>query len=187
MVTTTADANGAGMAGAGWGWMLTSGILAALLGLLALIWPFPATYAATVIVGSLFMAVGVLALVAGFAGRGHGRRGYLIGYGLLSIVGGLLLFFFPLHGALTLTVFIVAWLVVRAALELATGFRARRHRGMMTALGLLNLLLAAMIYWSLPFSALTLPGVILGVSLLMTGASEIVAALAHRRGDPAAA
>ena len=171
--------------GAGWGWMLASGVLGVVLGIAALIWPFPATYAATLIVGAFFLAAGVLALAAGFAGRGHGRRGYLIFYGLLSILLGLLVAFWPLSAAVTMTILIAAWLAVRGVAEIATGMRVRHHRALMLGLGAINILLAAIIMLGTPWSALTLPGYVLGISFLLTGGAEISAALSRRAGAPA--
>ena len=171
--------------GAGWGWMLASGIVAVVLGLAALIWPFPATYAATLIVGALFIAAGIVALGAGLFGRGHGRQGYLVLYGALSLLLGLLIAFWPFTGALSLTLMVAAWLGARGIMEIAAGLRLRRHRGLMIALGVVNLMLMAWIVATVPFSALTLPGYLLGISFLFGGATEIAAALSHRQGAPA--
>jgi uncharacterized membrane protein HdeD (DUF308 family) len=171
--------------GAGWGWMLASGVLGVVLGLAALIWPFPATYAATLIVGAFFMAAGAVALGAGFFGRGHGRRGYIIFYGALSLVLGVLIAFWPLSGALSLTLLVAAWLGARGVVELIAGFRLRRHKALMIVLGVVNILLMLLIVATVPWSALTLPGYILGISFLFGGVTEISAAMAHRAGAPA--
>jgi uncharacterized membrane protein HdeD (DUF308 family) len=171
--------------GAGWGWMLASGVVAIVLGVLALFSPFPATYAATLIVGAFLLVAGGLALVAGLGGRGHARRGYLIGYGVLSLALGVLIAFEPVAGALSLTLLVAAWLGARGVMEFAVGVRARAHRAAMIALGVVNLLLAALILYTVPYSALTLPGYILAISFLAGGAAEVAAALSHRRGAPA--
>ncbi len=55
----------------------------------------------------------------------------------------------------------------------------------MIALGVLNLLLAGFIVATVPASALTLPGYVLGISLLFGGVTAITAGLAHRKGAPA--
>jgi uncharacterized membrane protein HdeD (DUF308 family) len=56
---------------------------------------------------------------------------------------------------------------------------------MMIVLGIVNLVLAAIVLATLPWSALTLPGYVLGISFLLGGATSIGAALAHRKGEPA--
>ena len=172
-------------AGAGWGGILGYGVLSVLLGVAAFAWPFSATLAATLVVGAFFIAAGAVSIGAGIFGRGHEGRGYATGFGILSLVVGLVMAFEPVTGALSLTLMVAVWLAVRGALELAIGARMRRRRGWMIALGALNIVLAVVIVATVPFSALTLPGYILGLSFLFGGIASISAAVDHRRGAPA--
>jgi uncharacterized membrane protein HdeD (DUF308 family) len=180
-----ADAGAMTGVGAGWGWLMAAGIIAVALGIAALIWPFPATYAATLVVATLLMAAGVTAISTGALGRGHGRETYLIVFGVLSLLVGLYLAFSPLHGAVTLTVVIAVWLGARGVIELIAGARMARGRGLLLALGVVNVVLAVVIVATMPWSALTLPGTLLGISLLLGGIGEVRAASAHRAGAPA--
>ncbi len=165
---------------AGWGWTLAYGIVSVLVGILAFAAPFPATLAATMIVGFFFIAGGVASLVAGWRDtRGH--RGYAILFGLLSLVAGGYMVLAPVGGALSLTLLVIAWLAARGILELIVGFRVKRLRGAMLALGALNIVLAIALYTTVPWSALTLPGYILGASFLFGGIVAILGALAARR------
>jgi uncharacterized membrane protein HdeD (DUF308 family) len=173
--------------GSGWGWLLASGLAAIVLGAFALLFPFPATYAATVVVATLFLVMGAFALVGAAQGRGHERRGFLIVYGILAIIAGALIFLFPISGAVALTMVATAWIAARGVLEIAAGVRSPKRRWPWILLGVVNLILAAMVWLHLPWAALALPGVLLGVSLLMSGMAEVMAALAHKRGTPAAA
>lgn len=172
-------------AGAGWGWILLYGIASAVLGLLAFAWPFSATMAVTIVVGSFFLVSGVLAIIAGFAGRGHDVRGYSIGYGILSLIVGLMLIFRPLAGAISLTLLIAIWLAVRGLMEIRWGLKLRRTKALMIGLGGVNLVLAILILAAVPVSAWTLPGYILGFSFLLGGITAIVSAIGHRAGAPA--
>ena len=172
-------------AGAGWGWILLYGIASTILGLLAFAWPFSATMAVTIVIGSFFLISGVLAIVAGFAGRGHDVRGYSIAYGLLSLIVGLMLIFRPLAGAISLTLLVAIWLAVRGLMEIRWGLKLRRHRALMLVLGAVNLVLAILILATVPFSALTLPGYILGFSFLLGGITAIASGVSHRAGAPA--
>jgi uncharacterized membrane protein HdeD (DUF308 family) len=173
--------------GAGWGWLLASGLAAIALGIFALLFPVPATYAAIMVAAALFLVMGGFALVGGFQGRGHERRGFLIVYGLLAIAAGALIFLFPISGAVALTMIATAWIAARGVLEIAAGVRRPKRRWPWIALGVVNLILAIMVWFHLPWAALALPGVLLGVSLLLSGAAEVTAALAHRRGEAALA
>lgn len=172
-------------AGAGWGWILAYGVLSVVLGVLAFLNPFAATYAATLVIGAFFTAAGLVSVAAGFAGKGHEGRGYAIGFGLLSLVVGLLMAFNPGSGALSLTLMVAVWLGMRGVLEIALGARFRRGRGLMIALGVVNLLLAVYVFATLPFSALTLPGFILGISFVLGGVTSVASALNHKKGASA--
>ncbi|SFP39477.1 HdeD family acid-resistance protein [Sphingomonas rubra] len=190
MTDTFRDPGAAGSAplaraGAGWGWILAYGILSVLLGVAAFVWPFAATYAATLVIGAFFIAAGALSIGAGVFGRGHEGRGYQIGFGILSLVIGLILAFEPATGALSLTLLVAVWLGVRGAMELGFGFRMRRGKAAMVVLGLIDVILAIVVLATLPFSALTLPGFILGISFLLGGIAAISSALHHKKGEPA--
>lgn len=172
-------------AGAGWGWILGYGILSVVLGIMAFANPFAATYAATLVIGALFIAAGLASIVAGITSRGHDGRGYAFGFGVVSLVIGLAIAFAPASAAVSLTLMIAIWLGVRGALEIVIGARFRRGRGVMIALGVVNILLAIYVLATLPWSALTLPGFVLGISFLLGGAASIVSALNHKSGAPA--
>ncbi|WP_375395594.1 HdeD family acid-resistance protein [uncultured Sphingomonas sp.] len=168
--------------GAGWGWIMAYGILSVLIGIAAFAWPFAATYAATLIVGGFLIAAGAVSIAAGVAAHDHHGRGYAIGFGVVSLVIGLVMAFDPPSGAISLTVLVAVWLGLRGAMELVVGSRIRRGRGLMIGLGIVNILLAIYIFATLPWSALTLLGFILGVSFLFGGVTATVAAARHRDG-----
>ncbi len=172
-------------AGAGWAWILAYGVLSVVLGIFAFLNPFAATYAATLVIGAFFIAAGIVSIGAGIFGKGHEGRGYAIGFGLLSLIVGLLMAFEPATGAFSLTLMVAIWLGIRGAMEIGLGARFRRGRGLMIALGVINILLAVYVLATLPWSALTLPGFILGISFLFGGVTAIAAALNHRKGAPA--
>lgn len=168
-------------AGAGWAWILAYGVLSLALGVLAFLNPFAATYAATLVIGAFFIAAGIVSLAAGVMGK-HEGRGYAIGFGLLSLVIGVLIAFDPMSGALSLTLLVGVWLGIRGAMEIGLGARFKRGRGLMIALGVVNILLAIYVLATLPWSALTLPGFILGISFVFGGVTSILSALHHKKG-----
>ena len=168
-------------AGAGWAWILAYGVLSLTLGVLAFLNPFAATYAATLVIGAFFIAAGIVSLAAGVISK-HEGRGYAIGFGLLSLVIGVLMAFDPMSGALSLTLLVGVWLGIRGAMEIGLGARFTRGRGLMIALGVVNILLAIYVLATLPWSALTLPGFILGISFVFGGVTSILSALHHKKG-----
>ena len=171
--------------GPGWGWILLYGIVSAGIGVLAFVWPFSATLAVTIVIGSFFLVSGAFAIIAGIAGRGYESRGYTIAYGILSLIVGLMLVFSPVAGAISLTLLVAIWLAVRGLMEIRWGIKIRAGRVLMLILGVVNLVLAILILVTVPFSALTLPGFILGFSFLLGGITAIASALSHRSGTPA--
>jgi uncharacterized membrane protein HdeD (DUF308 family) len=90
---TETTAAGTPRAGAGWGWILAYGVLSVVLGIMAFVSPFSATYAATLVIGAFLIAAGIVSIVSGFAGKGHEGRGYAIEFGLVSLVIGLIMAF----------------------------------------------------------------------------------------------
>jgi uncharacterized membrane protein HdeD (DUF308 family) len=167
--------------GAGWGWIMAYGVVSVALGAAAFVWPFAATAIATVAIGAFLFVSGVLAIAAGLLGHGSESRGYSV---LLGIVGAIMALE-PATGALSLTLMVAIWLAVRGMLELYWGFRLRRRKALMIALGAANLLLAIFILWTVPYAALTLPGFILGISFVFGGVAAITAASDHRNGADA--
>lgn len=171
--------------GAGWGWIMAYGIVSVLVGIAAFLFPFAATFAATVTIGAMMLVSGLLSIAAGAFGKGAESRGYTILFGALSVIVGSIMVFYPAAGAVSLTVTVAIWLGARGVIELAWGMKSQRRRGMLIALGVVNLLLALFIVATVPFSALTLPGYLLGISFVFGGAAAIMAANDHRAGASA--
>jgi len=168
--------------GDGWGWILAYGIVSVIVGLLAFAWPFAATYAASVVIGIFLIAAGVVSVIAGITGRNHQPRTYAIAFGVVTVIIGLIMALEPATGALSLTLLVVIWLAVRGIMEIILGTRVRLHRAWFLILGVVNVLLAIYVFATLPWSALTLPGFILGISFIFGGVTSIMSALAHRKG-----
>lgn len=171
--------------GAGWGWLMAYGILSLVIGLAAFLWPFSATWAATLIVGAFFLAAGIVSIGAGIFGGPREARSYAILFGLVSAFIGAMLIFDPATGALSLTMLVIVWLALRGLMELGWGVRFARHRPMMIALGVVNIILALLVLLTISQSALILPGYFLGISFVLAGVVEINRARAHRKGAAA--
>lgn len=172
-------------AGAGWGWLMAYGVLSLFFGFLAFVWPFSATFAAAIVIGVFFLIAGIASIAAGvMAGAREGRL-YAILFGIVSLFIGAIMAFDPLSGALSLTLVVAIWLGVRGVMEFLWGVRFARHRGWMIALGIVNIVLALLILATISWTALTLPGYILGISFLFAGIVEVSRASNHRKGTAA--
>ena len=172
-------------AGAGWGWLMAYGLLSIVLGLAAFVWPFSATFAAVTVIGVFFLIAGVASIAAGAMGGAREGRLYAILFGIVSLVIGAIMIFDPASGALSLTLVVAIWLAVRGVMEFLWGVRFTRHRAWMIALGVVNVILALLILATISWTALTLPGYILGISFLLAGVVEVNRASNHRKGAAA--
>lgn len=168
-----------------WGWFLALGIVFVLAGLAAIAFPLLSTIATKIVLGWIFLAGGVLMILHAFSASGW--RGFLLGLliGILYVVAGGWLAFFPFTGIITLTILLAALFLAEGVLEAIMAFRVRPHEGWVWLLlsGLVAVAVGVMIAMGLPSSATWAIGLLTGINLLMTGASFIALALAGRRGD----
>ena len=168
-----------------WGWFLALGIVFVLAGLAAIAFPLLSTIATKIALGWIFLAGGVLMVLHAFSASGW--RGFLLGLliGILYVVAGGWLAFFPFTGIITLTILLAALFLAEGVLEVIMALRVRPHEGWVWLLlsGLVAAAAGIMIAMGLPSSATWAIGLLTGINLLMTGASFIALALAGRRGD----
>ena len=171
-----------------WGWFLALGIVFVLAGLAAIAFPFLSTIAAKVALGWIFLAGGVLMILHAFSASGW--RGFLLGLliGILYVVAGGWLAFFPFTGIITLTILLAALFLAEGVLEVIMAFRVRPHEGWAWLLlsGLVAVAVGVMIAMGLPSSATWAIGLLTGINLLMTGISFVMLALAGRRSQAVA-
>jgi uncharacterized membrane protein HdeD (DUF308 family) len=160
----------AGPLRAGWKWLLALGVLQTLIGLVALGAPVLVTAVAAVFFGWLLLFSGVLQIAHSFRCVGWGGLLFHLLGGLLAAAAGAWIAFFPLRGALGLTLVLASWLVVAGILRVALGLRVRPAEGWIGFLvaGLLTLALGVVL-WSRPGAAVWLVGVVIGFHLLLEG------------------
>jgi uncharacterized membrane protein HdeD (DUF308 family) len=161
----------------GTGWLLAYGLLSIAVGITAFLWPVTATLTAALLAGSFLIATGAVAAVASFGLRGHHFSAYTLLSGILSLVIGAWIIVEPATGAVSLTLMIAIWLTARGVMEIAIGARFRRFGISLILLGILNIVLAVWILWGIPFTALTLPGYVLGISFLFSGITATLQAI----------
>jgi uncharacterized membrane protein HdeD (DUF308 family) len=107
-----------------WWIALLLGLIGVVAGVIALIWPFLTAVLLAVLVGSWALVTGAIEIVSAMRQRRERRRtAWLVVAGLLSVVAGVLILIWPVHGAfavaMLLGVFATAYGVVLAGLALA--------------------------------------------------------------------
>ena len=163
------------------------GVAAVLFGLAALFWPGITLFVLVVFFGAYAMVDGVFALVAGIRGSG-GRRWLLLAEGVLSVLAGLIAFFWPGITALALLYVIAFWAIFTGILKIVMAVSLRReidNEWLMALSGALSVLFGLILA--------VLPGVgllslvwLIGIYALVFGIALIVLAFrvrGHRQGS----
>jgi uncharacterized membrane protein HdeD (DUF308 family) len=166
----------------GWGWLLGLGILLSVLGLLLIAAPALGTLAIDLLVGWFLIIGGIAQLIHAFMEKAW--RGFLLetASGVLYLVVGVLLIFYPMAGAQALTIFLAAFLLVEGLVRSAMALRLRPAQGWGWLLfgGIVTVILALLIWMQWPASALWVIGLLVGINLLFTGWSLTMMAIAMR-------
>ena len=159
----------------------------------AILFPLLSTIATKIVLGWIFLAGGALLVIHAFSIKEW--SGFLWGLlvGVLYLVAGGWLAFFPFTGIITLTLLLAALFLAEGVMEVIMAFRVRPHEGWVWLLlsGIVAVAVGVLIAAELPSSATWAIGLLAGINLLSSGVSFIVLALAGRRtggsGAPATA
>jgi uncharacterized membrane protein HdeD (DUF308 family) len=166
-----------------WGWFLVLGIVLIVAGLAAIAFPLYSTIAAKIVLGWLFLIGGVMIILHAFQVPSWGAFLWELLIGILYVVAGGYLAFFPLTGLLTLALVLAVLFITEGIFEVIMAFRVRPHEGWGWLLlsGLAALAVGVMIALDLPGSAVWALGLLVGINLLFSGWSYVFLAMAGRR------
>jgi uncharacterized membrane protein HdeD (DUF308 family) len=168
-----------------WGWFLALGILLLVMGVAAIAFPFLSTIAAKIAIGWIFLVAGVVEVIHAFYVKRWTGFFWNLLIGLLYIVAGGWLAFFPLTGIVTLTIVIAALFIAEGMMEFIMGFRMRPHEGWgwVVFSGAVAVAAGLLIALGLPGSAVWALGLLAGINLLFSGWSFIYLALSGKRAS----
>jgi uncharacterized membrane protein HdeD (DUF308 family) len=174
-----------GEMGRHWKWLLTIGILLVLLGMFAIADAFAVTVGSMLFFGWVLLIAGVIQAVQAFRHRRTGHLWLHVLNAVLWIVVGVLLLLNPLAGALVLTLLMAAYFMVTGIFRIiAASMAPIRGWPWILLSGVVNVILAILIWEQWPASALWIIGLFIGIDLLVTGWSQIMLAFAVRRLSP---
>ncbi|WP_304453146.1 HdeD family acid-resistance protein [Nocardiopsis sp. YSL2] len=106
--------------------LVVQAVASALIGLIALIWPLVAVAALIFVIGVWAILTGVAEIVTAVRMRAHITSEWLLIFvGALSIVFGLLLWFWPLEGARWIIFVVGVYAIIFGAVLAVAGFRLR--------------------------------------------------------------
>jgi uncharacterized membrane protein HdeD (DUF308 family) len=167
-----------------WKLFFFEGVVLVVLGIAALILPPLATIAVAILFGWILLLGGIFGLVTTFVGRHAPGFWWSLLSSIIAIAAGILLFGWPAGGAFSLTLVLTGFLIADGlvTIMLALDYRRASHGrwvGLMIN-GVIDLILAAIIFVALPQSAAWAIGIIVGVDMLFGGSSLIALSLAAR-------
>jgi uncharacterized membrane protein HdeD (DUF308 family) len=166
-----------------WKLFLAQGIVMMVLGFLAVAVPNVATLAVEIFVGWLFFIAGIFRAVSVWHSRQMPGFGWSLLTAVLAIVLGLVLILRPLAGVLTLTMVLVAFFIVEGIASIIGAIEHRQHLrswGWVLFSGIIDLLLAYLIWAGWPSSAAWAIGLLVGINMIFLGLSLVMTALAAR-------
>jgi uncharacterized membrane protein HdeD (DUF308 family) len=166
-----------------WKLFLAQGIVMMVLGFLAVAEPNVATVAVGIFVGWLFFVGGVFRALSVWRSRQLPGFAWSMLTAVLAIVLGLILILRPLAGVLTLTMVLVAFFIIEGIASILAAIEHRQHLrswGWVVFSGIIDLLLAYLIWQGWPSSADWAIGLLVGVNMLFFGLSLVMTALAAR-------
>jgi uncharacterized membrane protein HdeD (DUF308 family) len=167
-----------------WKLFLVEGIILVILGMAAILVPPIATLAFALVIGWLFLISGVVGLVTTFWMRHAPGFWWSLFSAVVAIAAGIVLLTSPISGALSLTFVLIAFFVIEG---IVTIMYAIDHRGQlsgrwgwMLASGVVDLILAGIIFAGLPGTAAWALGLLVGINMVFGGTAMIGMALAAK-------
>jgi uncharacterized membrane protein HdeD (DUF308 family) len=171
--------------GDSWRFLLIEGIVLVLLGAAAIVIPPIATLAIELIVGWLFLISGIVGLVMTFVMRQAPGFWWSLFSAILAIAAGVVLLGWPASGVVSLTLLLIVFFIMEGVATIMYALDHKRELsgrwGFVLASGIVDLVLAAIIFAGLPGTAAWAIGLLVGINMLFGGAALIGLALHARR------
>jgi uncharacterized membrane protein HdeD (DUF308 family) len=158
------------------------GALLIVLGIMAIGAPFLAAVAVSVVVSWLIVFAGVVHLVLAFHTHGAGSVIWKLLVGMAYLAFGGYMILHPVLSVASLTLVLASLFVIEGVLNLVLYAKMRPLHCSSWVLidGIITLLLGLMIYMQWPSSSLWAIGILVGVSLMISGVTRIGMTLAVR-------
>jgi uncharacterized membrane protein HdeD (DUF308 family) len=165
-------------------YFLAEGIILVLLGALAMFLPLFATVTITIILGWIFLASGIVGLIATFGARQAPGFWWSLLSALIAIAVGLILLAQPIAGALSLTLLLIVFFIFEGTASVMYAFEHRRELTgrweWMLISGIIDFVIAGIILAGLPGTAAWALGLLVGINMIFGGVA-LVAIAVHAR------
>ena len=161
--------------------MTTFGIIAIILGILALLAPGLTGVSIVMLLGGLVVVSGIVRMMWAFQSGSLGRGLWMLVIGGLTLLCGLALLTDPLFASGLLTIILAVYFVCDGISEIAVGFgRMGDGGGWLLFSGTVSIMLGAMIWAQYPLSGAWAMGTLLGIKLFLVGLAMITGGSAVR-------
>jgi len=167
-----------------WKLYLFEGIVLIILGIAAILIPQIATLTVELLIGWLLLFSGIAGLFTTFSIRPMPGFWWSLFSALIGIAAGLVLLFWPVSGVISLTLVLIAFFILEgiASILFALEHRAELPGSWLAMLfsGIVDLVLAGLIFFGLPSSAGWAIGLLVGINLIFGGCALSAMALQAR-------
>lgn len=172
-----------------WRGLALAGAAIGLLGILAVAFPLVTGVSIAYALGALLVVGAVVHGVHAVSVHGWRGRLWQAALAVVTFLAGAFVLADPVIGLVSLTLVLIAYLLVDGVAELWLSRRieAGAGRTSVAASGVLSLVLAGLLWIGFPADAAWAIGLIVGVSLLATGLSMVTVAYGSRHADASAA
>ncbi|RBI59705.1 HdeD family acid-resistance protein [halophilic archaeon] len=168
-----------------WGLLMAVGAVLAAFGVIAIFFPFIIGVSLSILFGALLIVGAFVHAVHVFNARKWTGILWETVLAIIYLIAGVLLILDPVFGLVTLTIVLIAYLLVEGIAEVILGFRVRPERGWEWVLGsgVISILLAILLLIGWPSTATWALGLLFGVSLFTSGISVVMVAMGGREAD----
>jgi uncharacterized membrane protein HdeD (DUF308 family) len=166
-----------------WGWFLALGIVFIIGGVFAIAMPFVAGLVTTAIFAVILVWIGIMQVIQAWSVKGWGGFALQLVIGLIMLLGGIAIWIDPILGVLTLTIVVAAVFLAKGVFQvmLALKMRPAGGWGWILFAGLVSIAVGLIIWLGWPMSTAFALGTLAGVSLIFSGWSYVMIAMAARR------
>lgn len=167
-------------------WLIVLGVLTFLTGFAAIAFPLASSLAVEIMVGSLFLTIGVFTSVHAFMEKAWKAFFWELAMGVLYVAAGIVFLVNPLGGIVALTVLLGTVFVGDGVLRIVIGFQMRpaERWGIVIASGALSALLGILVLTGLANGAsLLFIGTLMGINFIFAGVATISLGVALKRGE----
>lgn len=166
-----------------WSWLLGIGILLVILGAISMTVAAFTTILSMILLGAFLLVNGATLIFQAFkVWETKDSKFYLqILVGIIYLIGGFGFMFYPVSGAVSLTLFVAIFYIILGAYRSLLALTQRFHGwGWVLFSSLITLLLGILVLSQWPLISLWVIGVFVGIDILFVGFALIMMALSAR-------